>query len=166
MCLVVESDDRSKGKEAGHTHNVKYAVGCQFKAMTDGDPLRVSGSHKTDVSATASAGELIMLFQTPIISKIMANPSTRQLKSFSSQQNRANHISFLRSLEVRYADLPAVRCRRSVFAAVAETFGMKGGKCAFAAGARLPCVDGDSRHSISHGSRVFSAPRKAAPSPQ
>ena len=42
----------------------------------------------------------------------------------------------------------------------------KGGKCAFAASASCQCVNGESRHSNSHGSGVCAAVRKAAVSPK
>lgn len=45
------------------------------------------------------------------------------------------------------ADLPAVRCGRSAFAAVAKTFGMKGGLQTFAAVARASLVCRGSGHS-------------------
>jgi hypothetical protein len=63
------------------------------------------------------------------------------------------------------AMLPAdTRTARSMaFAAAAPD--TSGGNRTFAATAKWQCVNGESRRSISHGSRVFSAMRKAAPSP-
>lgn len=59
----------------------------------------------------------IMLFQNPIISEILANPSTRQLKSFSSSKNRANQFLFWRSLRSVVRTLPPFASAASARAA-------------------------------------------------
>mgnify|MGYP003116034664 CR=1 FL=1 len=71
------------------------------------------------------------------------------------------HVTYFAPMNAGRTFLPVaafpLRLRRLAF---------KGGKCAFAAGARAPCVDGDSLHSSSHETGVCAAVRKLARSPK